>query len=110
MIPDQHQLKLDPKAEEHIFVRVAKYAKAWKYDNKVSRHVQTSRNITFDQNDTKIFLIPNEDDDNPVLNGENPLCEAAPEPLKDPDPIPPQTSSESTPNPSTPAPKPPENC
>ena len=69
MIPDQHRLKLDPKVEEHIFVGVAEHTKAWKYYNKISRHVQNSRNITFYQNDTKLFPIPNEDnDDNPVTS------------------------------------------
>ena len=113
MIPDQCHLKLDPKQKNIcIFIRVAEHAKAWKYYNKISRHVQTSRNITFDQNDTKLFPIPNEDeDDNPApLEGENSMHKVAPEPMKDPDPIAPQTSSESTPNSSTPAPKPPENC
>ena len=110
MIPDQHHLKLDPKVEEHIFVGVTKHAKAWKYYNKISRHVQTSRNIIFDQNDTKLFSIPNEDnDDNPApLEGETSTCEAAPEPSKDPDPITLQTSSPLTPNLLTQAPKPPE--
>ena len=95
IIPDQRHSKLDPKVEEHIFVGVTKHAKAWKYYNKVSRHVQTSRNITFDQHDTRLFPIPNEDDnDNPApLKGENSMHEAAPEPMRDPDPIPPQTSS-----------------
>ena len=63
MVSDQHCLKLDPKAEMHIFVGVAEHAKAWKYFNKISRHVQMSRNITFDEKDTKLFPIPNEDDE-----------------------------------------------
>ena len=108
MIPDQCCLKLDPKVEEHIFVRVAKHAKAWKYYIKIFRHVQTSRNITFDQNDTKLFPIPNEDDDDNLapLKGETSMCKAAPEPSKDPDSITPQMSSALTPNPSTQVPKP----
>ena len=110
MIPDQCRLKLDPKAEEHILVRVAKHAKAWKYYNKVSRHVQTSRNITFDQNETKLFSIPNEDDNDNLapLKGENSTHEAALEPSKDPDPITPQTPY--APNLSTQVPKPPNIC
>ena len=63
MVPDQRRSKLDPKAEMHIFVGVAKHAKAWKYFNKISRHVQMSRNITFDVKDTKLLPIPNEDDE-----------------------------------------------
>ena len=91
----------DPKAEVHIFVGVAEHSKAWKYYNKISRHVQTSRNITFDQNDTKLFPIPNEDDDdNPApLEGETSTRKAAPEPLKDPDPITPLMSPAFIPNP-----------
>ena len=54
---EQHCSKLDPKAEIHTFFGVAEHAKAWKYFNKNSRHVQISRDITFDKNDTKI--IPN---------------------------------------------------
>ena len=46
-----------PKAEEHLFVSIAEYAKAWKYYNKISKHVQISRNITFDQSDTKLYPI-----------------------------------------------------
>ena len=69
MVPDQRQAKLDPKAEEHLFVGVAEHAKAWKYYNKVSRHVQISRNITFDENDTKLYPIPNEDEEDVPLEG-----------------------------------------
>ena len=58
MVPDQRQAKLDPKAEERLFVGVTEYAKAWKYYNKISKHVQISRNITFDQSDTKLYPIP----------------------------------------------------
>ena len=58
MVPDQCQAKLDPKAEEHLFVGVVEYAKAWKYYNKISKHIQISRNITFDQSDTKLYPIP----------------------------------------------------
>ena len=36
MVPDQHWVKLDPKAEEHLFVGVMEYVKAWKYYNKIS--------------------------------------------------------------------------
>ena len=57
MVPDQHQAKLDPKVEEHLFVGVTEYTKAWKYFNKISKHVQISRNITFDQSNTKLYPI-----------------------------------------------------
>ena len=57
MVPDQCQAKLDPKAEEHLFVGIAEYVKAWKYYNKISKHVQISRNITFDQSDTTLYPI-----------------------------------------------------
>ena len=67
MVPDQRCSKLDPKAEMHIFVRVAEHAKAWNYFNKISRHVQMSRNITFDEHDTKLYPIPNEDDEDELL-------------------------------------------
>ena len=39
MVQDQQQGKLDPKAEEYIFIGVAEYAKAWKHYNTRSRHV-----------------------------------------------------------------------
>lgn len=92
LVPDQRRAKLDPKAEEHIFVGVAEHAKAWKYYNTISRHVQTSRNITFDEQDTKLYPIPSEDDNEVMLEGENPAHEQAPEPAKDPAPSTPQTS------------------
>ena len=57
MVLDQCWAKLDPKAEEHLFVGVAEYTKAWKYYNKISKHIQISRNITFDQSDTKLYPI-----------------------------------------------------
>ena len=57
MVPDQCQAKLDPKVEEHLFVSVVEYAKAWKYYKKISKHIQISRNITFDQSDTKLYPI-----------------------------------------------------
>ena len=33
------------------------YTQAWKYYNQISKHVQISRNITFDQSDTKLYSI-----------------------------------------------------
>ena len=102
MVLDQHHSKLDPKAKEHLFVGIAEHAKAWKCFNKVSKHVQISRNMTFDLNDTRLFPIPNEDDDNePIvpLKGETQPHKWATEPVPI-DPITPQTSAAPTPNPS----------
>lgn len=48
--------------------------KPWKYYNGISRRIQTSRNITFDESDTKLFPIPNENEvETPtiLLEGEN---------------------------------------
>ena len=55
--------------EEHLFVGVTEYAKAWKYYNKISKHVQISQNITFDQSNTKLYPIldVNADDKDMVL-------------------------------------------
>ena len=78
MVLDPLQRKL--KAKEHIFVGVVEYTKAWKYYNIQSRHVQTSGNITLDENDTKLFPIPNEDNNNVLLEGGNIPCEWAPSP------------------------------
>ena len=64
MVLDQCHPKLDPKVEEHISVGIAEYTKAWKYYNKASKHVQISRNITFDQTDTKPYSILDTDADN----------------------------------------------
>ena len=106
MVPDQHRSKLDPKAEIHIFVGVAEHVKAWKYFNKITRHVQTSRNITFDEHDTKLFPIPNEDnkDKSPApLEGESHSSKRTPE-VTQKDLSTPQTSSNSSANPSSQAP------
>ena len=81
MVPDQCRAKLDPKAEEHLFVGIAEYTKAWKYYNKISKHVQISRNITFDQSDTKLYPILdcNANDEDMVLpEGEQELHKCAP--------------------------------
>jgi transposase InsO family protein len=57
MVPDQRCTKLDPKAEEHMFVGIAEHAKAWKYFNRASKHVQMSQNITFDDSDNKLMIV-----------------------------------------------------
>ena len=81
MVLDQHQAKLDPKVEEHLFVGIVEYAKAWKYYNKISKHVQISRNITFDQSDTKLYPILDvnaDDKDTAPPEGEQEPHECAP--------------------------------
>ena len=106
MVPDQCRSKLDPKAEMDIFVGVAEHVKAWKYFNKITRHVQTSRNITFDEHDTKLFPIPNEDDEDELpapLEGESHSSKRTPEPTQR-DLSTPQMSPNSSANPSSQAP------
>ena len=74
-------MKLDPKAEEHLFVSIAEYTKAWKYYNKISKHIQISRNITFDQSDTKLYPIPDvnaNDKDTALPEGEQEPHERTP--------------------------------
>ena len=81
MVPDQRRMKLDPKVEEHLFVGVTEYAKAWKYYNKISKHIQISRNITFDQSDTKLYPIADinaNDEDMVPPEGEQEPHERAP--------------------------------
>ena len=86
MVLNQLHSKLDPKAKEHLFVWIAEHAKAWKYFNKVSKHIQISRNINFDLNDTRIFPIPNKDKDNDdliiLLKGEIQSHERAMDPIQ----------------------------
>ena len=87
--------------EEHLFVGVAEYAKAWKYYNKISKHVQISRNITFDQSDTKLYFIPDvdaDDEDTALLEGEQEPHEHAPISIPSP-------SITSSPVPESPAPQ-----
>ena len=74
-------MKLDPKAAEHLFVSVTEYTKAQKYYNKISIHIQISRNITFDQSDTKLYPIPNvnaDDEDMVLPEGEQEPHECTP--------------------------------
>jgi hypothetical protein len=68
MVPDQRCSKLDTKAEEHIFTGIAKNAKAWKYYNTISKKVQLSRN--FDESDTKLYSIPDEDEEEETVTAE----------------------------------------
>ena len=92
----------------HIFVGVAEHAKAWKYFNKISRHVQMSRNITFDEKDTKLFPTSNEDDEDESpgsLEGESHSGKCMPGTTQG-DPSTPQTSPNSSAIPPTQAPTP----
>ena len=106
MVLDQRRARLDPKAEEHTFVGIAEHAKAWKYYNRASKHVQISRNITFDENDNKLYPIPDNDGDNnnmALLEGEQATHECMQEPI----PSTPQTSShDTTPEPNVQVPTP----
>ena len=75
MILNQQCIKLD--SEEHTFVGISGYAKAWKYYNGILRHVQTSYHTTFDKSNTKLFPILNQNKDETLtilLEGEN-CCE-----------------------------------
>ena len=98
MIPDQRRAKLDPKAEEHYFVGVAEHSKAWKFYNKFTRHVQISRNITFDESDTKLFPIPNEDESTTVLPLEGEIQAPERQSSQEPAPDTPQTTTAPTPD------------
>ena len=61
MVPEQWRTKLDPKAEQHIFTGIAENAKVWRYYNTWSKTIQTSRNIIFNKEDTKLYPIPEEE-------------------------------------------------
>ena len=61
MVPEQRHTKLDPKAEQHIFTGIAKNAKVWRYYNTWLKTIQTSRNIIFNKEDTKLYPIPEEE-------------------------------------------------
>jgi hypothetical protein len=107
MVPDQCRTKLDPKAEEHMFVGIAEHAKAWKYFNRASKHVQISRNITFDESDNKLYTIPNHDDDTvdaaAPLEGEQAPITVPPKRQSQMTLSTPQTSPEVMPTPDPPA-------
>ena len=65
--------KAGSKGRGTLFVRVAEHAKAWKYYNTISRHVQNSQNITFDERDTKLYPISDEDNNDVPLKGGEPI-------------------------------------
>ena len=65
-VPDQRCTKLEPKSEQHIFTGVAPNAKAWRYYNIHTRHIQTSHNIIFDTTDNAVHPCPDDDDLPPV--------------------------------------------
>jgi Reverse transcriptase (RNA-dependent DNA polymerase) len=66
-VPDQRRTKLEPKSKQYIFTGVAANAKAWRYYNVHTRHVQTSRNIIFDEIDNAIHPVPDDDDPNDLV-------------------------------------------
>ncbi len=63
MVPEQWHTKLDPKAEQHIFMGIADNAKAWRYYNTWSKIIQTSRNVIFNKQDTNVYPIPGEEEE-----------------------------------------------
>src|SRR5882724_13002305 len=68
MVPDQRHTKLDPKAEQHLFTGIAENTKAWRYYNTCSRIIQRSRNIIFNKEDTKIYPIPEDEEEEIIPN------------------------------------------
>jgi hypothetical protein len=88
-----------------MFVGIAEHAKAWKYFNRASKHVQISRNITFDENDNKLYTIPGNDNavETAPLEGEQAPIEVPPEQQPQLTSSTPQTSPEITPSPDPPA-------
>jgi len=75
----------------------------------VSKHVQVSRNITFDSNDTRLFPIPDKDFDDTdlivLLGGESQPHERAMDPTPAIDVTTPQTTAALSPNPSAQGPE-----
>src|SRR6266481_3898131 len=63
MVPEQRRTKLDPKAEQHIFTGIADNAKAWRYYNTRLKIIQTSRNVIFNKQDTNVYPIPGEEEE-----------------------------------------------
>src|SRR6266481_4146874 len=68
MVPEQRHTKLDPKAEQHIFTGIADNAKAWRYYNTWSKIIQTSRNVIFNKQDTSVYPIPGEEEEEMRMN------------------------------------------
>jgi hypothetical protein len=56
-VPDQQRTKLELKSEQHIFTGVAANSKAWRYLNTHSNHIQTSRNMIFDNTDNTLIQL-----------------------------------------------------
>src|SRR5262249_31411319 len=67
LVPEERRTKLEPRAEEHIFVGIAENSKSWKYYNVKTRNIQFSRNITFVENDPSLHPIPEIPEDDEVL-------------------------------------------
>src|SRR6266481_2072124 len=68
MVPEQRRTKFDPKAEQHIFTGIADNTKAWRYYNTRSKIIQTSRNIIFNKQDTNVYPIPGEEEEEIGMN------------------------------------------
>src|SRR6266481_5165849 len=68
MVPEQRCTKLDPKAKQHIFTGITENAKAWQYYNTRSKIIQTPRNIIFNQQDTNVYPIPGEEEEEMEMN------------------------------------------
>jgi sarcosine oxidase delta subunit len=67
---------LEPKLEQYIFTGVAANLKAWKHLNTCSNHIQTSRNIVFDDIDNTIHPAPEADDEDDL-----PVPKSVPAPI-----------------------------
>src|SRR6266481_8311967 len=63
MVPEQWRTKLDPKAEQHIFMGITDNTKVWRYHNTRSKIIQTSRNVIFNKQDTNVYPIPGEEEE-----------------------------------------------
>src|SRR6266481_2224821 len=63
MVPEQWCTKLDPKAKQHIFTGIADNMKVWQYYNTQLKIIQTSRNIIFNKQDTNVYPIPGEEEE-----------------------------------------------
>jgi len=68
MVPDQWCTKLDPKAEQHLFTGIAENTKVWQYYNTCSRIIQISKNIIFNKEDTNIYPIPEDEEEEIIPN------------------------------------------
>src|SRR6266481_9430527 len=63
MVPEQWRTKLNPKAKQHIFTGITDNTKVWRYYNMRSKIIQTSRNVIFNKQDTNVYPIPGEEEE-----------------------------------------------